>query len=1300
MREPPKGPKALETPRGGFGSRGRGGYFSRDRDPRDARDGTFHRRDGERDWSRRDNPDVRDRRNSPSNLDRSRSPNASQFRDTRDQVSREADSSRYAVNSRENLASASSSIPDGPQSASSFGRGSYRGRGRGDYPFRGRGRGFDDRERFAPRSRSRERAWTRDFRDDRIRDRDRDWDAERRDAEDRRHRDEPDHESERKREIVNFRSASRNSNASLHQPLTPNSGPTSTQIGSDRPTFRSANSQDELARPRHVNVSREDVITNAENHFQNSQAHQTSQSQGIQNHAQNAQNHSVIVHSQAQYAPEATQIDDLQAAKPDPITVAPRGPKASRQLSPQPPSSRRIDLHEKLPQQTGQDASSSRHDVNQGLRGVPQAPSSAVSSPPTSRFGVGQKPPISNRFSQTPFNTPLHPPRLNDQRLSSQPSSRLTYGEPTVSSGQNQSRQVSHQDTGDSSSRTPTKALGPSSHQTSPVATVPLGPKYNPAPVSIRQTSIAPVRPRGQASVPGVNGKFPSHNTWINPKLFHPHQPSILQTVPPTANHSAPQKRDYTGELKNSPVSEKPPTYTSSTSPSTLNEITQSSIKSPTPTPGTLVDQKFDFLPGRQESSYAEKDEGSPSTTLDGEPPVIDDLENSKAIDNPSDDEDGMELDEDYLAKGNEAYEKELRDLEAKRPPTPRHNKELLALLEEIDILASAADDLANGVYVAQSTVERKAYEKTEIGLLSPEPEIIEAPPMKINYPVDPFFGIPPGDDSSEDSASLGNLPYLQAGPPTPFSEIVSAQDSVFLQIRPNMVERLKTNKSDIHQEHERLRAVYKQMYRTWRTKNEGLDRQNKASNDSTIPDMSPAPVETPTITSTPVFESRGRVARFASELELQKVIQESKIIAEAAQSREKQLLDDQAAADLAKEAKIPEMLPPKDAAAFKFRDTNLIIKPEWVLKTFSFVQPQDDFTAEEHKLFTEEYLQYPKRWGKIAKAIPGRDYQACVLHYYLTKREANYKNQLAKKLSKKGKRPRQAPQRGPRSNALMSNMGGRNQILNSTEADSPQVPVTDTGRPRRAAAPTFEKAVAEAEQATTTPNVTRRGPNPNKSDATGNMTPEKPAAKRARTTQPKEKGTRKKNAQLLAAAPAPGPVPIKEADPQGLKMKEPKNEGGPRMTAQIEDAQLLTQFHAGPAMLTGPSQCPPYTEPWPTNGRIPDKIPITEKPVSQTQPMVPQQQQLQQPQQPPPPQPLQYAQISEQQSQPPQQQPPPPPPPQPPRSANQTSSYWSVPEQNEFPRLLELYGTDWQQIANGLKNKTAVMVSQAAFLI
>ena len=39
------------------------------------------------------------------------------------------------------------------------------------------------------------------------------------------------------------------------------------------------------------------------------------------------------------------------------------------------------------------------------------------------------------------------------------------------------------------------------------------------------------------------------------------------------------------------------------------------------------------------------------------------------------------------------------------------------------------------------------------------------------------------------------------------------------------------------------------------------------------------------------------------------------------------------------------------------------------------------------------------------------------------------------------------------------------------------------------------------------------------------------------------------------------------------------------------------------------------------------------------------------------------------------------------------TSSYWSVPEQSEFPRLLASFGTNWGMISERLASKTTVMV-------
>jgi hypothetical protein len=45
-------------------------------------------------------------------------------------------------------------------------------------------------------------------------------------------------------------------------------------------------------------------------------------------------------------------------------------------------------------------------------------------------------------------------------------------------------------------------------------------------------------------------------------------------------------------------------------------------------------------------------------------------------------------------------------------------------------------------------------------------------------------------------------------------------------------------------------------------------------------------------------------------------------------------------------------------------------------------------------------------------------------------------------------------------------------------------------------------------------------------------------------------------------------------------------------------------------------------------------------------------------------------------------------------RNMPQTSSYWSVPEQTDFPALLQHFGTDWQAIAKWMGSKTHIMVN------
>jgi hypothetical protein len=49
-------------------------------------------------------------------------------------------------------------------------------------------------------------------------------------------------------------------------------------------------------------------------------------------------------------------------------------------------------------------------------------------------------------------------------------------------------------------------------------------------------------------------------------------------------------------------------------------------------------------------------------------------------------------------------------------------------------------------------------------------------------------------------------------------------------------------------------------------------------------------------------------------------------------------------------------------------------------------------------------------------------------------------------------------------------------------------------------------------------------------------------------------------------------------------------------------------------------------------------------------------------------------------------------------RNIIQSSSYWSIPEQTDFPALLRHFGTDWHGIAKFMTSKTYIMVYTPPF--
>ncbi|CCD23081.1 SANT/Myb-like DNA-binding domain-containing protein NDAI_0B00470 [Naumovozyma dairenensis CBS 421] len=76
-----------------------------------------------------------------------------------------------------------------------------------------------------------------------------------------------------------------------------------------------------------------------------------------------------------------------------------------------------------------------------------------------------------------------------------------------------------------------------------------------------------------------------------------------------------------------------------------------------------------------------------------------------------------------------------------------------------------------------------------------------------------------------------------------------------------------------------------------------------------------------------------------------------------------------------------------------KYNDvTNLVTdKNDWASRIYT--DGQIDFSKREHDLFVKAYLIYPKKFGKISKYMGGlRSCEECVLHYYRTKHQVNYK--------------------------------------------------------------------------------------------------------------------------------------------------------------------------------------------------------------------------------------------------------------------------------------------------------------------
>ncbi|KAJ5831729.1 hypothetical protein N7474_000040 [Penicillium riverlandense] len=630
----------------------------------------------------------------------------------------------------------------------------------------------------------------------------------------------------------------------------------------------------------------------------------------------------------------------------------------------------------------------------------------------------------------------------------------------------------------------------------------------------------------------------------------------------------------------------------------------------------------------RHGSRELERDELSPNRSRRSPPQVPtvekedherEDFEDSAPVlgfdeSEEEEDDENIVFTQDYLEERKQIFEKDMRHLRAEMPPPPLEDQTIVALLMNIQLLGMVAlEPVPERPSEPVPSVERdeqptKASAADRV--VSFASAVMGREPIPIGKTV-----IPPV--VSHEEITIDSLPFLHSGPPTPISDMEVYQENTTAQdqLKDTFRNELSKRQKEIAKKNATLREEYMSYYKPWRLAVWDRDR-HKDHNKSVTPGpvSPPAPVLPPT--PAPIPEGReGRRYKGNSELDFLNALKASEISAQEELERRRTKMAT-ARPDLSREAVIPDMMEPHEEKAGVYKDMNNIIEPENAMAVFGFVPRPNDFSPEEHTIFTDAFMAHPKRWGKIAESLPGRDFQQCIVHYYLTKEEIKYKAKLNKRWSRRGRG--KAKSSRPKSNALIADLG----VVKPDFEGEEEPQVTDTGRPRRAAAPTFGGDANEVGDGT----AARRGQAGKDGEAA-----EKPAGRRgARAGGPRTQ-RRGRAAQQEQKAQAMQGIPM------GAKMEM----GGDGMLEGLPldaaDKEASTPMPRGRAPRGRTKEGMYVFES--TEADIPAKQPETG-----------------------------YGSL-------------------------QPTSYWSVPEQRDFPQLLEHFGRDFEGISNFMKTKTTVMV-------
>ena len=506
----------------------------------------------------------------------------------------------------------------------------------------------------------------------------------------------------------------------------------------------------------------------------------------------------------------------------------------------------------------------------------------------------------------------------------------------------------------------------------------------------------------------------------------------------------------------------------------------------------------------------------------------------------------------------------------------------------------------------------------------------------------DPRVAIRGSDDSSEGVRRVRRpspepiaLPYLLKDAHPAFHDSNAFKEN-YKRHEDSQAEVLDAMEEDLAEEEDAdvdIETAFAAQYRRWREECEDLDRlkeeQEKLEEQQSL-EPGPEPDIPLAAPVNPILDGR-RLHKNSSEYEIEQVLKQSEETARIEQERQdREAKKNQA--DMEKEARIPDMQTEDEIRRGTFIDSNRFREPELLTTVFSYEPPEDTFAEEEQTIFIAAFKETPKKWGEIASLLPNRTYEDCIRHYYANKWDGRFRDNRTKKLKAGGRRGR-GGRTGPR-----GRMGGLMADLARTEElFSPDM--SEKGRPRRAAAPTtFGEKEAEAKANLFGPSPTRRPGAAAKADANGEAGPEKPG-KRQRRTGEKPGRKAKANQPLAALAAAP------QASPTKFIHSMHNKEDLARMK-QFEDASLLASLQAGhPGMLKAEAQVV-YTQ----DGLI---------------------------QHMPPPEEPERSKVMGPAT----------------AAKSSASSYWSVPEQNDFIKYIGHFGRDFAAIAAHMGTKTHTMI-------